>query len=63
MNVTQDYRDFFFDGEFRFVTRSEASDQTCSSKREDRRLRGSSGEISLRSPSSIIPGNSVNYPA
>ncbi|XP_043485258.1 uncharacterized protein LOC122513084 [Leptopilina heterotoma] len=57
MNVTQDYRDFFFEGEFRFVAGAEAGDQTCATRLEDRRLRGSSGEISLRSPfPPIIPG-------
>ncbi|XP_053981602.1 uncharacterized protein LOC128877940 [Hylaeus volcanicus] len=58
MNVTQDYRDFFFEGEYRFVAlEGEASEQVCSTKLEERRLRGTSGEISLRSPlPRIIPG-------
>lgn len=61
MNVTQDYRDFFFEGEFRFVAGAEAGDQTCATRLEDRRLRGSSGEISLRSPfPPIIPGKFVS---
>ncbi|XP_076243023.1 uncharacterized protein LOC143184574 [Calliopsis andreniformis] len=52
MNVTQDYRDFFFEGEYRFVALgAETSEQACSTKKlEERRLRGTSGEISLRSP-------------
>ncbi|XP_015605367.1 uncharacterized protein LOC107272589 [Cephus cinctus] len=50
MNVTQDYRNFFFEGEYRFVTGSEAGDQACSTRLEDRKLHGTSGEISLRSP-------------
>ncbi|KZC05459.1 CUB domain-containing protein 2 [Dufourea novaeangliae] len=58
MNVTQDYRDFFFEGEYRFVPLSaETSEQGCSTKLEERRLRGTSGEISLRSPlPRVIPG-------
>ncbi|XP_076634895.1 uncharacterized protein LOC143348505 isoform X2 [Colletes latitarsis] len=58
MNVTQDYRDFFFEGEYRFVALgAETSEQACSTKLEERRLRGTSGEISLRSPlPRLIPG-------
>ncbi|XP_076375175.1 uncharacterized protein LOC117229697 [Megalopta genalis] len=58
MNVTQDYRDFFFEGEYRFVSLgADTSEQGCSTKLEERRLRGTSGEISLRSPlPRIIPG-------
>lgn len=51
MNVTQDYRDFFFEGEYRFVpVGADSSEHGCSTKLEERRLRGTSGEISLRSP-------------
>ncbi|CAG5108501.1 Similar to Cdcp2: CUB domain-containing protein 2 (Mus musculus) [Cotesia congregata] len=93
MNVTQDYNDFFFEGEYRFVSNNvpvennEDSDDTrnhgneddddddddddnnsdneeqklqkrqqqqsrrrCPSRLEDRKLRGTSGEISLKSP-------------
>lgn len=58
MNVTQDYRDFYFEGEYRFVALgAETSEQGCSTKLEERRLRGTSGEISLRSPlPRVIPG-------
>ncbi|XP_043671206.1 uncharacterized protein LOC122630605 [Vespula pensylvanica] len=58
MNVTQDYRDYFFEGEYRFVPmNTENSEQGCSTKLEERRLRGTSGEISLRSPlPRVIPG-------
>ncbi|XP_066595099.1 uncharacterized protein [Prorops nasuta] len=49
MNVTQDYRDFFFEGEYRFIDVSEENSE-CSTRFEERRLRGTSGEISLRSP-------------
>lgn len=58
MNVTQDYRDFFFEGEYRFVpVGAESSEHGCSTRLEERRLRGTSGEISLRSPlPRVIPG-------
>lgn len=58
MNVTQDYRDFFFEGEYRFVALgADTSERGCSTKLEERRLRGTSGEISLRSPlPRVIPG-------
>ncbi|XP_076290732.1 uncharacterized protein LOC143214060 [Lasioglossum baleicum] len=58
MNVTQDYKDYFFEGEYRFVSLgADTSEQGCSTKLEERRLRGTSGEISLRSPlPRIIPG-------
>ncbi|XP_031849407.2 uncharacterized protein LOC116434797 isoform X1 [Nomia melanderi] len=58
MNVTQDYKDFFFEGEYRFVSLgADTSEQGCSTKLEKRRLRGTSGEISLRSPlPRVIPG-------
>lgn len=58
MNVTQDYRDFFFEGEYRFVpVNAESSEHGCSTRLEERRLRGTSGEISLRSPlPRVIPG-------
>lgn len=58
MNVTQDYRDFFFDGEYRFVpVGAESNEYGCSSRLEERRLHGTSGEISLRNPlPHVIPG-------
>ncbi|KAI4501041.1 hypothetical protein M0802_003844 [Mischocyttarus mexicanus] len=59
MNVTQDYRDYFFEGEYRFVPmNTENNEQSgCSTKLEERRLRGTSGEISLRSPlPRVTPG-------
>ncbi|KAG7207416.1 hypothetical protein KM043_009065 [Ampulex compressa] len=58
MNVTQDYRDFFFEGEYRFFGLGfELGEQGCSTRLEERRLRGTSGEISLRSPlPRVIPG-------
>lgn len=52
MNITQDYRNFFFDGKFNFVDDSERLEPVCA-RLEDRRLRGTSGEISLRNP---LPG-------
>lgn len=58
MNVTQDYRDFFFEGEYRFVpVGAESNEHGCSTRLEERRLRGTSGEISIRSPlPQVIPG-------
>lgn len=51
MNVTQDYRDFYFEGEYRFVpVGADPSERGCTTGLEERRLRGTSGEISLRSP-------------
>ena len=51
MNVTQDYENFFFEGEYRFVSTTEVKeDQSCPTKLKDRKFRGTSGEISLRSP-------------
>lgn len=51
MNVTQDYDNYFFEGEYRFVPSNEfREDQSCPTKLEERKLRGTSGEISLRSP-------------
>ncbi|XP_034949429.1 uncharacterized protein [Chelonus insularis] len=60
MNVTQDYNDFLFEGEYRFISNSnnnndntESNDQlssSCPSRFEERRLRGTSGEISMKSP-------------
>lgn len=74
MNVTQDYLDFYFEGEYRFVpvaaagpdqsaaatpachgSSSSLSDSARLSRLEDRRLRGTSGEISLRSPPQTQP--------
>jgi hypothetical protein len=50
MNITQDFFDFYFEGEYRFVSVSEVEGGVCSTSREERKLRGSSGEIALRSP-------------
>ncbi|KAK7874269.1 hypothetical protein R5R35_006304 [Gryllus longicercus] len=50
MNITQDFGDFYFEGEYQFLSGADVDGSVCSSKREDRRLRGSSGEIALRSP-------------
>lgn len=48
MNMTQDFHDFHFEAEFEFVPSD--SDAVCASAWGERRLRGSSGEIALRSP-------------
>lgn len=51
MNVTQDYRDYFFEGEYRFVPASmDTDEQGCNRRLEERQLHGTSGEISLRNP-------------
>ncbi|XP_066996232.2 uncharacterized protein [Anabrus simplex] len=50
MNITQDFSDFYFEGEYQFLSGSEMDGSMCSTSREERRLRGSSGEIALRSP-------------
>lgn len=50
MNITQDFFDFYFEGEYQFLSGSDVEGGMCSTSREDRRLRGSSGEIALRSP-------------
>ncbi|PSN40360.1 hypothetical protein C0J52_25208 [Blattella germanica] len=50
MNITQDFFDFYFEGEYQFLSGSDVDGGVCSTSREERRLRGSSGEIALRSP-------------
>lgn len=50
MNITQDFFDFYFEGEYQFQSGSDVEGGVCSASREERRLRGSSGEIALRSP-------------
>lgn len=51
MNITQDFGDFYFEGEYQFVSvPSESVSEACAKNREERRLRGSSGEVVLRSP-------------
>jgi hypothetical protein len=50
MNITQDFFDFYFEGEYQFLSGPDVEGGVCSSSREERRLRGSSGEIALRSP-------------
>lgn len=51
MNITQDYRNFFFEGKYNFLESSETPEpRPCATRIEERRLRGTSGEISLRSP-------------
>lgn len=91
MNVTEDYNDFFFEGEYKFLPTSDSNgnEQTSSplsgigstpgqacaghlltdsprlTRLEERRLKGTSGEISLRSPplaptASMAPINVVS---
>lgn len=46
MSITEDYKDYFFEATYEFV--SPTSESTCVNPWKNRRLRGSSGEISLR---------------
>ncbi|XP_046614691.1 uncharacterized protein LOC124302497 isoform X1 [Neodiprion virginianus] len=61
MNITQDYRNFFFEGRYQFLEATEAAETGCTSRLEERRLRGTSGEISLRNPlpprTPLLPGS------
>lgn len=47
MNITEDYDDFAFEGEYRFVSSGPGDETVCSTGWGERRLRGSSGEIRL----------------
>lgn len=51
MNITQDFNHFHFEGEYQFVSISSSEDvENCLKYKKQRRLRGSSGVIELRSP-------------
>lgn len=51
MNITQDFNDFHFEGEYQFVNVvSESVTEICAKFKDERRLRGSSGEVAIRSP-------------
>ncbi|KAK6637856.1 hypothetical protein RUM44_008278 [Polyplax serrata] len=53
MNITQDFNDFYFEGEYEFlqeVDKIEEPEKVCSTRRDSRRLRKASGEIELTSP-------------
>ncbi len=46
MNVTEDFENIFFDGEYHFVNEMSLSDsEVCLKNQDFRRVRGSSGEI------------------
>lgn len=47
MNITEDYEDFAFEGEYKFVPTGPGDETICSTGWGERRLRGSSGEIRL----------------
>lgn len=47
MNITEDYDDFSFEGEYKFVPTGPGDETVCSTGWGERRLRGSSGEIRL----------------
>lgn len=60
MNITQDYNDFYFEGEYQFIPApSEEYIEACGRFKSDRRLRGSSGDISFPSHSKKIESNLV----
>uniref|UniRef100_T1H970 CUB domain-containing protein n=1 Tax=Rhodnius prolixus TaxID=13249 RepID=T1H970_RHOPR len=51
MNITQDFNHFNFEGEYQFIsTFSEEDVENCIKYKKGRRLRGSSGDIALKSP-------------
>ncbi|KAL1140517.1 hypothetical protein AAG570_000447, partial [Ranatra chinensis] len=51
MNITQDFNDFHFEGEYQFISSSSEEDvENCIKFKKNRRLRSSSGDIILRSP-------------
>lgn len=50
MNITEDFNDFGFEGEYQFLPVNSADDNICSSSWGERRLKGSSGEISMKYP-------------
>lgn len=47
MNITEDYDDFAFEGQYKFVSSGPGDETVCSNGWGERRLRGSSGEIRL----------------
>lgn len=47
MNITEDYDDFAFEGEYKFIPTGPGDESVCSSGWGERKLRGSSGEIRL----------------
>lgn len=52
MNITEDFNDYFFDGEFQFLGKHETfydDMEICQTHWDNRRLKGTSGEIALRS--------------
>lgn len=53
MNITQDFNDFYFEGEYQFLQetgKEDDNDKWCLSNKENRRLSKPSGEIQLTSP-------------
>lgn len=50
MNITEDFNDFGFEGEYQFMPINTAEDKVCSNGWTDRRLKGFSGEIALKNP-------------
>lgn len=60
MNMSQDFKDFYFEAEYEFVGAD--SEAVCASAWGERRLRGSSGEIALRSPDSAFAADTDGAP-
>ncbi|CAH0381616.1 unnamed protein product, partial [Bemisia tabaci] len=59
MNITEDYNDYFFEGEFNFVHIADAdSVRKCELLKLDRRLSGTSGEITLPRKPDVVDHNS-----
>lgn len=55
MNITEDFTDFHFEGEYEFVISEPSSTPCVATARDERRVSGSSGEISLRTPPAPAP--------
>lgn len=57
MNITEDYDDFAFEGEYKFIASGPGDETVCSSGWGERKLRGSSGEVKLHDTrhATVIP--------
>ncbi|XP_968153.3 uncharacterized protein LOC656535 [Tribolium castaneum] len=59
MKITEDYRNYFFEANYEFVAGQ--SDGSCLSPWKSRRLKGSSGEISVRNNAQTLKQNEQSY--
>lgn len=59
MNITEDFNDFGFEGEYQFIPANSLEDNICANNWIDRRLKGFSGEISLKNPNDDTPVSEV----